>query len=103
MAYGFNLWRSIDLSQERGERILAAHVITGVLNDLEPGPVVDWNPGPGAAGEQLDGYLTQSFAAEAVIELFDSHLRREVQHGFHLGQHVLVSGRLGFEVLNEAP
>ena len=102
MADWFDLWRSVDLSEESGEGVLAANLMTGVLNELEPGAVMDRDPGAGAAREQLDRDLPQSLTPEAVIELFDSHLGCEVEHGFHLGQHVLVSGCLGFEVLNEA-
>lgn len=76
MADGFHLWRSVDLRQERGEWVLAANLVPGVLNELEPGAVMDRDPGAGAAGEQLDRDLTQSPTAEPMIELFDSHLRR---------------------------
>jgi len=90
-----------DLSEEGGERVLAGYLVPSVAHELEPLFVVDGPIGTDSLGQHFNYNLSEPLAAEALVEVVDSHLRRDPKQALDLLESLLVGCGLTLEYVEQ--
>jgi hypothetical protein len=93
----------VDLREEGGDRVLSSDLVSLRLDEIEPLAIVDLAVDPPAATEDLHRDLLEASPTQPGRQVLKPQLRRHPQDGSQLLEQVLISRRLLFELIGQAP
>lgn len=103
MAARYDPGSPIDLGEEGRQRVSAADLMSGTLDERKPVAIVNLAAGPDRLGENLQRNLAQTLPSKHRVEFIDAQLIGQAEDAFELDQQALIAGDLILEPPNERP